>query len=178
MSIDNDFSNTGETAVRETLQRFHSFETTDRDEAIMKLKNMDNRLTTPVLMKLIEDSDPNLRCDAAEALLVIHNKNNLGPVVRLLEDQIDFVRWNICGLLHDFGTSQVTPNLVHVLLNDPEPRVRGMAAWALGAIGDSTSIASLDHAAKNDDETDDEGRLVSDFAIKAIREIEQRDTGR
>ncbi len=50
-----------------------------------------------------------------------------------------------------------------------------MAAWALGAIGDRTAIDPLSHAAQSDTGTDHEGRRVSDFALQAILEIQNRE---
>jgi HEAT repeat protein len=124
---------------------------------------------------LLKGRDPDLRCDAAEALLRIDANQTLELVLPLLTDPISSVRWNTCGLLHDFGDQRAIPLLVAVLRNDPEADVRGMAAYALSEIGDPSALEALRQAAQSDDGTDYEGRRVCDAATDAIANILARE---
>ena len=157
------------------LSRFHSFEPGARDDAMAALKGLDRQLVISTLQDLIRNPDPELRCDAAEALLRIDSEKTVDLIIPLLTDSTESVRWNTCGLLHDFGSMRAVPALVRVLLHDPEGSVRGMAAWALGAIGDSAAIPALRQATESDTGTDHEGRRVRDFAVQAIQEIQGRE---
>jgi HEAT repeat protein len=125
MSTTADCPDSNNTLIRQILSRFHSFEIGIKDQAIVELKLMDRQYVMSALRKLIENQDPDLRCDALEALLVIDKAINLDVIVQLLEDPFESVRWNTCGLLHDYGTNAVVPNLVRVLVYDPEGSVRG-----------------------------------------------------
>jgi HEAT repeat protein len=95
-------------------------------------------------------------------------------IINLLNDPLDYVRWDISGLLHDFGDQRVIKPLINVILNDPDSDVRHNACYALSAIGDSNAISALRHVVENDKGTDYEGRSVSDMAAEALRNILER----
>ncbi len=160
--------------IVEILSRFHSFEPGARENALAALKRLDLQYVMSVLGELVRNPDPDLRCDAAEALLRIDSAKALDLVIPLLTDSIESVRWNVCGLLHDFANWQAVPPLVRVLLHDPAGCVRMMAAWALGGIGDTLAIPALQEAVDSDPGTDHEGRSVRDTAMQAIQDIEGR----
>jgi epoxyqueuosine reductase len=50
---------------------------------------------------------------------------------------------NVAVALGNIGESSVVPALVEALANDPEPLVRGHAAWALGTIGGEAAWRGL-----------------------------------
>jgi HEAT repeat protein len=173
-SKETSFSDSTDDYIRKVLARFHSFDPGAPDEAVATLKAIDSQRVNFALQELLNGPDPDLRCDAAEALLRIDSEKNLDLIVPLLKDSIESVRWNTCGLLHDFGSSRAVPELIRVLLSDPESAVRGMAAWAIGAIGDESAIPVLRQVANTDNGTDRDGRRVSDFAMQAVDQIHEK----
>ncbi|MCK4975977.1 MAG: HEAT repeat domain-containing protein, partial [Anaerolineales bacterium] len=50
---------------------------------------------------------------------------------------------NVAVTLGNIGESSVVPALVEALADDPEPMVRGHAAWALGKIGGEAAWRGL-----------------------------------
>ncbi len=51
---------------------------------------------------------------------------------------------NVCVALGNLGDPVAIPALAHALASDPEPLVRGHAAWALGRLGGPEARAALD----------------------------------
>jgi epoxyqueuosine reductase len=52
---------------------------------------------------------------------------------------------NVCVALGNLGDPVAVPALIHAL-HDPEPLVRGHAAWALGRIGCTDALSALEDA--------------------------------
>jgi HEAT repeat protein len=157
------------------LAEFHSFEPGARERAMLALEGLDRAAVIRELGSLLHGRDAELRCDAAEALLRIDSNRTIDLVLPLLTDSMSTVRWNMCGLLHDFGDQRSIPFLVQVLLNDPEADVRLMAAHALGEIGDRSTLSALRQVAASDDGTDYQGRRVRDAATDAIESVLTRE---
>ena len=57
---------------------------------------------------------------------------------------------NVCVALGNLGDPAAVPALVRTLASEPEPLVRGHAAWALGRIGGAEARAALDAALAHD----------------------------
>lgn len=161
-------------AILTLLRSLHSFEPSERENTISVLQSLERTSSIQTLLMLLQDADPEVRCDAAEALLRIDSQTTLEAVMTLLSDTDDGVRWHACGLLYDFGDERATPDLISILLNDPEPDVRLFAAQALGRIGNLTAIEALRQALEFDTGEDHEGRRVSNGANEAIDAIQQR----
>lgn len=77
---------------------------------------------------------------------------------------------NACVALGNAGDARAVPALVRALQSDPEPLVRGHAAWALGRIGGDAARAALD-AARDDDP------MVQDEIAAALEAFQGRDEG-
>jgi HEAT repeat protein len=161
--------------VASLLTEFHNFEPGAREKAIATLMALDRKAAIRELRRLLKGRDPDLRCDAAEALLRIDANRTIDYVVPLLTDPDSAVRWSTCGLLHDFGDKRAVPLLVQVLRNDSEAEVRLMAAFALSEIGDCSALSALQQASQLDDGADGEGRRVRDIATEAIQSISARE---
>ncbi len=162
--------------VLRLLAEFHSFVPGARVEAVSALKALDRGAVVEELGRLLESPDPELRCDAAEALLRIDAHQTIELVLPLLADPTSTTRWHTCGLLHDFGDRRAIAMLVQVLLNDPDADVRLAAAYALGEVGDGSVLPTLLHTVQWDDGTDYEGRRVRDGATEAIESIRARES--
>lgn len=59
---------------------------------------------------------------------------------------------NVVVALGNTGDPKAVPGLAHTLLNDPEPLVRGHAAWALRCIGDENAVAWLEEAVSKEED--------------------------
>lgn len=142
------------------------------ESSIRELGLMDRQSVLDVLGGLIvEDPNPEIRGNASTCLLKLAGASAVPQVLPLLDHPDQSLRWHVCGLLHDFGDERAVPNLAKVLLEDPEPKVRIVAAWALEKHGDLRALPALHHAADTDTGADWEGRTVADAARGAIERI-------
>jgi epoxyqueuosine reductase len=60
---------------------------------------------------------------------------------------------NVCVALGNLADPAAVPSLIRVLEREPEPLVRGHAAWALGRIRDAASRTALERALGREDES-------------------------
>jgi HEAT repeat protein len=160
--------------VTQLLGALHAFHTTDRDRAIEALCTLGIDPAFAALSALLATADTNLRGDAAEAAVRIDSQRGIGLILPLLHDPDPTIRWNICGLLHDFGDERAIEPLMHTLRHDPDSQVRLTAAYALEALGDVRALPALRWAQAHDHGIDYEGRTVSESATDAIAAIEAR----
>jgi len=58
---------------------------------------------------------------------------------------------NICVALGNWGAAEALPVLVRALV-DPEPLMRGHAAWALGRVGGAAASELLSYAASSEED--------------------------
>jgi HEAT repeat protein len=141
----------------------------DRVIAEMRSAGVDN--VFPLLIDRLKDVDPEARCDAITALLFLDAQRAVEPVAGMLSDPITTVRWHASGCLHDFGDERAVTALSEVLRRDPDPQVRGTAAYALGGIGSPAAIPSLLAALGSDNEYDIHGHSPSSCAATALDDI-------
>lgn len=150
----------------------------DKDTAIRaSVANDVNELDADgeqTLLSFLQSSDGEQKCDAAFALCLLDADKYIPAIVNLLFDPLGYIRWDIAGLLHDFGDYRAVEPLITVVLNDRDSDVRHNACYALSAIGDSRALPALRYAVENDSGADYEGRLVSEIAAEAIINIKQR----
>ena len=74
---------------------------------------------------------------------------------------------NVSVALGNGGGPNAVPALAEALLKDPEPLVRGHAAWALGQLGGEKAKSALESALQTED--DDHVREEIKLALKAIQ---------
>ncbi len=89
----------------------------------------------PFLAAKLTDPDVDVRCGAVTALLFVDTNQAMPLVLPMLGDPDSIVRWHTGGCLHDFTDDRAIGPLIGVLRGDPDPGVRGNAAYALGGIG-------------------------------------------
>ncbi len=130
----------------------------------------------PFLMSQINDSnaDINVRCQSSRALLNLDKNKGIELLLPFFNDSDYIVRWDICGLMHEFGDERVIESLIDRMKNDPDPQIRGTAAYALGGIGNPKVIPSLLVTLNNDHEFDQLGYSPSFCAEQAIDEIRKK----
>ena len=80
---------------------------------------------------------------------------------------------NVAVALGNVGDARAIPALEGALLDDPDPLVRGHAAWALGRIGGGEAAAALTRAAAR--ETDPAAATEIGYAQREVHE--HRDGG-
>jgi HEAT repeat protein len=148
---------------------FKGFE--DRDQAVAEMRAEGTDRLIPLLVPMLRDPDPELGCKACEALLWVDAHRALEPVVAVLDDPDETVRWYACLCLHTFGDERAVGWLIQVLRGDPDAQVRGAAAYALGGIGSPAAIPALLAAMESDHELDMHGHSASSCAAGALDDI-------
>jgi hypothetical protein len=141
------------------------------DRAIAEMQSTGVEKVLPLLIDRLSAGDPQDRCDAITALLILDAGRAVEPVAAMLSDPDTTVRWHACGSLHDFGDERAVKGLCEVLQGDPDPQVRGTAAYALGGIGSPAAIPFLLTALGFDNEWDIHGHSPSSCAATALDDI-------
>jgi len=143
----------------------------ERERAIDELRAAGLDRLLPYLAELLRDPDVDMRCEACDAAVVIDEARSLDLVMPLLNDPDPVVRWNACGLMHDFGDERAIAPLIDLMTHDTDPQVRGTAAYALGGIGNPVAIPDLIRVMECDGEVDDLGHTPSHTAMTALDDI-------
>ncbi|MCA2950340.1 HEAT repeat domain-containing protein, partial [Microcystis sp. M112S1] len=116
------------------------------------------------LLKALEDSDRDVRWEAAEALGNIGSETAIAGLLKALEHSDEYVRWEAAEALGNIGSETAIPGLLKALEHSDED-VRGSAAEALAKIGSETAIPGLLKALEHSDE------YVRGNAAKALAKI-------
>lgn len=143
------------------------------DEATDRLFLRDRAKTIEEIVKGINHSIPEIRCQAIELLILMNDELIPKILLPIFQDPVDFVRYNLLNDLINYDRLSVgfVNPLMNLLHSDPDSDVRFLAATALGIIGDSRAIPSLIQARENDFETDYEGESVSRAADIALKKM-------
>nr|NCS46939.1 NACHT domain-containing protein [Microcystis aeruginosa BK11-02] len=94
------------------------------------------------LLKALEDSDKDVRRNAAETLAKIGSETAIAWLLKALEDSDEDVRWNAAFALGKIGSETAIAWLLKAL-QDSDWDFRRKAAFALGKIGSETAIPGL-----------------------------------
>ncbi len=146
------------------------------DHVLNELRAIGADKLFPFLMSQINNSsaDINVRCQSCRALLNLDKNKGIELLLPFFNDSDSTFRWDICGLMHEFGDERVIESLIDRMKNDPEPQIRGTAAYALGGVGNPEAIPSLLHTFNTDHEFDQLGYSPSFCAEQAIDEIQRK----
>ena len=117
----------------------------------------------------LQGTDGEVRCAAADVVLELGG--GLHAVLPLLDDTEVWVRWHVTGSLARYGDDSVVEPLIAKLRSDPDPAVRGQAAYALGHIGSPEAIPHLLDALDHDREYDSQGHSPSSISATALDNI-------
>lgn len=143
----------------------------DRNRAIQEMQESQPGKLFALLIQLLKHRNLNVRCHAAESILRLDKARGVEAVLPFIQDRSKTLRWQICGLLHDFGDSRAVPALIERLKMDPDPQIRNTAAYALGGIGSFQALHALVEAKQNDHEVDMHGHSASSVSTSAISDI-------
>jgi HEAT repeat protein len=141
------------------------------DVAVSEMRALGTDTVFPSLVEKLSDPDPEVRCAAIRALVLLDSHRAVEVVVGMLADPDITVRWYASGCLHDIGDERAVPALSESLRRDPDPQVRGTAAYALGGIGSPAAIPALLAALGSDNECDVHGHSPGSCAATALDDI-------
>lgn len=113
------------------------------------VKKLKSRWDVAGLARLLENKDPQVQYEAAEALGNIGDERAVGPLIAALQFPDDDVRWKAAIALGEIGNPDAVAPLI-ALLSDEDRFVRSRAAHALSMIGEP-AIPSLIAAISNSD---------------------------
>src|SRR5262249_22984108 len=100
--------------------------------AIEEMRAVGSDRLVPPLLPMLADADRDVRCLAALAILKLDGGQGVEQTLPLLHDAENAVRGYVCGLMHDLGNERAVQPLMERMKHDPDPQVRGAAAYALG----------------------------------------------
>jgi HEAT repeat protein len=140
-------------------------------QAVKEMRTVGFDRLSPLLAARLADPDPEVRCHAAQAVLWVDGVRGLDLVLPLLHDNDRIVRWDVCGCLHDLGNERAVGPLIERMKHDPDPQVRGTAAYALGGIRCPSAIPALIETLDSDHEYDHMGHSPSSCAATALDDI-------
>ncbi|MEW6440767.1 MAG: HEAT repeat domain-containing protein [bacterium] len=140
-----------------------------RAEALAALGRYGRAEYVDAFARLLDDPDLQVRYKAIEALGDIGTVPDLvlGRVLFFLEDANSSLRMHAALTLGKCRYRPAAPALVRRLA-DPQPTVRGPAAWALGRLRDDTALLPLIHSLQ------DEGEFVRIYVYQALVDFGKR----
>jgi HEAT repeat protein len=138
-----------------------------RSSAADALGKIGDDRAIPGLLKLVEDSDSDVRRSAADALGKIGDAQAIPGLLKLVEDSDSDVRRSAADALGKIGDAQAIPGLLK-LVEDSDSDVRRSAADALGKIGDDQAIPGLLKLVEDSDS--DVRRMAADALGKIAKQ--------
>jgi HEAT repeat protein len=113
---------------------------TVRGAAVRSLGKLKDRKAAGPLIGMLKDSS--VRPQTAEALGEIGDPSATDPLIKLLDDVRDGVRWEAAEALGKIGDKRAVEPLIKKL-NDKHHYVRCSAVWALGRLKDERAVEPL-----------------------------------
>ena len=145
-----------------------------RDRAIEEMREIGATKLFPSLLLKLRQDDLDTRCKASRAILGIDTNKGIALLLPFFNDPNVTFRWDLCGLMHEYGNERAIEPLIDRMKNDPDPQIRGAAAYALGGIGNPIAIPALMETLRSDHEVDQLGYTPSSGAESAIDEIQRK----
>jgi HEAT repeat protein len=145
-------------------------------EMAKALERLQAKRAAPVLVRALKDIDDSKRSAAAWVLGSLQVPDTIGPLWAAAMDQASeaSVRGHAIEALGRLQAQEAVPDLM-ALLNDPSAELRYWAAYALGQIGDPTSIPALERMASVDDAVLRTGFSLREEALDALENIRGTD---
>jgi HEAT repeat protein len=146
----------------------------ERTKQLEELKKLSQDDLYHLLKEFVENIDVNdekIAHNSAELIAVLMPDIGLDLLIDNLQNNYIPLRWDIVILLGDIGDKQAIPNLIKVLLKDPDPDIRIQATVSLSKLGGHEALQALKEVVDKDFEEDYEGRTVSECAKNAIKKI-------
>lgn len=158
--------------VRALISNTQSLYLTDHEQRV--IDDLPSDMVLSILADMFDTVDnDDIQARAYEAILRLTHVDHVVFLIDRLETNGSW-RAAIGEDLTLFPDARSTPPLINVLLHDPDPDLRYVAADSLGAIGTVAALDALEYAASHDDGEDYEMRRVADMAREAIIRIRTR----
>jgi len=142
-----------------------------QNKAVAELQAIESGRLFLLLTPMLNSETLLTRLQASRALLSVDQRKAVELILPFLNDPDPEFRYDVCGLMHDFGDERVINPLIERMQNDADLQIRGIAAYALGGIGDLRAIPALENTINNDHEVDRLGYSPSFSAKNAIDKI-------
>jgi HEAT repeat protein len=159
--------------VYQLIYDLHGDRSVDRDLDTAKLRSLDRDRVIDILSGFLKSSELEDRMFSVEALILIDVHQTMELVLPMLNDPAVEVRNHVCYWLTQDGDERVVEPMIKVLLEDPSPDVRAMAASVLGASMDIRAKPALIQARDNDFAECFLGYTVSGVASSAPENFEE-----
>jgi HEAT repeat protein len=150
----------GRTLARSALGRQRLLHILARDDSLplvlqsaadaVSRSGLKPELVAPVLQAALDNADPRVRQEAAEALAFQGDGRSVARLSQLLNDEDVWVRRAAAKALGHLGDVRVVPALVQCL-SDASPLIRRSAAYALGALRAADAVPQLIEALNDAD---------------------------
>ncbi|NEO31400.1 MAG: TIR domain-containing protein [Symploca sp. SIO3C6] len=172
-------------AVPALIRALEDQDSSVRERVAEALGKIGSEAAIDALIKALEDKYSSVRRRAAEALGNIGSQEAIDALIKALEDkyssvrrraaeaQDSHVRGSAAEALGKIGTEASIPALISTL-EDQDSSVRWRAAYALGEIGTEAAITALISALKDQKFVTANNGITFDFAIKALKTIQER----
>lgn len=154
------------------LGKLHPFSDLGVEGVYNKLREFDETQLFKLLQEIVK-SERREWMIAAHTMINLNHEKSIPILIPLLRHPNREYRWEICGLLSLHRDERVIGPFME-RLKDEDPGIRHIAAFALGKVGDLKALPALEWTIQNDTGVDYEGRLVSEMAKMAIRQIKTR----
>jgi HEAT repeat protein len=141
-------------------------------EMAKALDRLQAKRATSVMVRALEDLNDSKRSAAAWLLGSLNVPDTIGPLRSAATDRASeaSVRGHAIEALGRLRAQEAVPDLI-ALLDDPSAELRYWAAYALGQIGDPTSIPALERMASVDDAVLRTGFSLREEALEALENI-------
>ncbi len=157
-------------AVGPLIDSLKRKEFTSRISAAVALGKIGEPAVKP-LIEALDDKGSNIyRHYVINALGRTKSKLAVEPLLKMLEEEDNYIRSAVVGALAMPGDEKVLQPLIEVLRKDPAWDVRSTAAWALGELGDERATSPLIDALKD-------MFTVREKAFGALKKLTKQDFG-
>lgn len=154
--------------VDEIAAKLDSPRSADRMVALASLRQVPDALAVPLILKVIDDENLQVRSMAVFALGVKHSEASLPKLLEILETADDYgIRADAAGALGYLGDPRAYEALVRAFYEDVEWLVRFSAAVSLGNLKDPRGYEVLIRALK----VGDGDSLMQQASIAALGEL-------
>jgi HEAT repeat protein len=162
-SSDRNLPNPDLTAITQQLESENS---RDRLRALVSLRNLEPEQAVPLILKVIDDDNLQIRSMAVFALGLKHTEDCFPILARILETEKDYgIRADAAGAMGYLQDNRAVEPLLRAFYEDTEWLVRFSAAVSLGNLGDVRAYDALMQA------LDSEETMLHQAAIAALGEV-------
>lgn len=164
-------TNPGASDIDEPTKNLRDDDAAVRLEAVKALAASQDKKAVEHLIEATADLDPRVKIKAIDALGTLRAADATPVLVQVLymRESEPWLQQRVLVSLGKIGDTRSAKPIADFLSRDTDPATRGTAIYALGEIGDPTSVSDLKRVGESaSDETTQ--RLVRD----AIAKIEQR----